>query len=96
MVTGTSSDTFAPDGTITREQIAAMLWRYAKAVGKDVSAPGELTAFPDGAGVAAWAADGMAWAVGAKLINGTGNGLLAPQDTATRSQVAQILRNFGG
>ena len=96
VVTGTSSDTFEPGGTITREQIAAMLRRYAGTAGRDVSAQGGLSAFPDGGKVAGWAEDGMAWAVGAKLINGTGAGLLAPQDTATRSQVAQILLNFGG
>jgi len=95
VVTGTSSDTFEPGGAITREQIAAMLMRYASLSG-DAAAQGDLSAFPDRAAVSAWAEEAMAWAVGEGLINGTGAGALEPQGTATRAQVAQILLNMAG
>lgn len=95
VVNGTSADTFTPDGSLTREQIAAMLWRYAHVKGADTPAAGELSAFPDGGSTSAWAGEAMAWAVGGGLINGTGAGKLDPQGTASRAQVAQILMKFG-
>lgn len=95
VVTGTAADAFTPGGSITREQIAAMLCRYAKASGEETPG-GSLSAFPDAGAVSAWAAEAVAWAVGEKLINGTGAGSLDPQGTASRAQVAQILMNFAG
>lgn len=82
------------DGTnlmvsLTREQLATMLWRYAGSPG----ASGSLTGYPDGASVSSWASQAMAWAVEQGLISGI-NGTLAPQATATRAQVAQILMRF--
>ena len=92
---GMGDGSFAPGASITREQIAAMLMRYASLPG-DAAAQGDLSAFPDRAAVSAWAEEAMAWAVGEGLINGTGAGALEPQGTATRAQVAQILLNMAG
>jgi len=94
VVNGTSATTFTPDGEITREQIAAMMYRYVRLTGGDLSASGDISAFADAAQISAWAETELRWAVGRALINGTGDGNVAPQGTATREQVAQILLNF--
>jgi hypothetical protein len=96
VVTGTDSAAFNPDGAITREQIAAMLYRYARWSGAGVEALGDLSSFTDAGSVSTWAQDAMRWAVGKKLLSGTGDGSLSPQGTATRAQAAQILLNFSG
>ncbi|SHH97955.1 S-layer homology domain-containing protein [Sporobacter termitidis DSM 10068] len=93
IVQGDGGARFNPDGSITREQIAAMLCRYASYKKEDATPSGDVSAFPDAADISAWAEDAMKWAVGQKLISGMGNGTLSPQGTATRAQVAQILRN---
>lgn len=95
VVNGTSAETFSPGGPLTREQFAAMLWRYAKATGRETTACGELSQFPDSGDLASWAREPMAWAVGETLINGTGAGTLSPKSTATRSQAAQVLMKYG-
>lgn len=84
------SDGSNPNGSITREQLATMLWRYAGSPAGD----GSLSAFGDSASVNGYAVDAMRWAVGEGLISGTGAGLLAPQGNATRAQVATILMRF--
>lgn len=94
VVSGVGDGTFTPGGAVTREQIAAMLMRYA-ALNGGVSARGKLSDFKDAASVSGWAEEAMAWAVGEKLVNGTGAGNLDPQGTASRAQVAQIIMNFG-
>ncbi len=83
------------DGTnmaepLTREQLAAMLWRYAG----QPAAASALTGYTDAGSVSAYAADAMAWAVEQGLIGGTAPGLLRPQAPATRAQVATILMRF--
>lgn len=95
IVNGISVQTFSPDGLLTREQFAAMLWRYAQVTGRSTSAQGSLSQFPDSGEVAKWAGEAMVWAVGEGLINGTGAGALLPLGTATRSQAAQILMKYG-
>ena len=92
---GYSAETFGPEDSITREQLAVMLYRYAQYKGYDVSASGDLTAFGDGAQTSDWAAQAMEWAVGSGLINGKNGAALDPQGTATRAEVAQILMKFG-
>ena len=92
---GYSAETFGPEDSITREQLAVMLYRYAQYKGYDVSASGGLTAFGDGAKTSDWAAQAMEWAVGSGLINGKNGAVLDPQGTATRAEVAQILMKFG-
>ncbi len=101
IVTGYDEKTFGPADNITREQMAAILCRYAKASGYDVSQAGssvDLSAaspvFKDGAAVSSYAADSVKWAVGSGLLSGKGDGVLDPQGTATRAEVAQILMRF--
>ncbi|OUO17828.1 S-layer homology domain-containing protein [Flavonifractor sp. An4] len=94
IVKGYSDTVFAPDDTVTREQLATILYRYAEYKEYDVSAKGDLTTFADGSTVSTWAADGMTWAVGAELITGKDGGKLDPTGTATRAEVATILMRF--
>ena len=76
--------------SLTREQLAVMLWRYA---GSPAAAQG-LEGYADGGDVSAWAGEAMAWAVEQGLISGTGGSALDPQGRATRAQVATILMRF--
>lgn len=94
IVTGYGDGTFGPMDNITREQMAAILYRYAQYKGYDVSAKGDLTAFTDGNTVSDWAKDAMSWAVGTALFNGKGDGILDPTTTATRAEVAKILMTY--
>lgn len=82
------------EGKITREQLAAMLYRYAKMKGYDVSASASLSGYTDASSVSGWAKEAMQWAVGAGLINGRTATTLAPQGNATRAEVAAILMRF--
>ncbi len=94
IVMGTSATTFSPNAKITREQMAVLLYRYAKYVGADVSADSDaLNTFTDAASVSGWAKEAMAWATDHKILIGTGNGL-KPRAQATRAQGAQIIFNF--
>lgn len=81
-------------GKITREQLAAMLYRYAKLKGYDVSASADISGYTDASSVSGWATDAMRWAVSAGLINGRTATTLAPQGNATRAEVASILMRF--
>ena len=94
IVKGVNTTTFAPNDQITREQIATILFRYAKAE----KVEGKLVGFPDAEKVSDYAADAMAWAVEQGLINGIsesdGETYLAPQETATRAQIAVILMRY--
>lgn len=94
IVSGYGDGIFGPNDNITREQMASILYRYAEYKGYDVSAVGDLGQFNDADSVSEWANDVMRWAVGAGLINGMGDGSVAPQGTATRAQVATVLMNF--
>lgn len=94
IVTGYSDAVFAPGDTVTREQLAVILYRYAESQGYDVSGKGDLTAFSDGGKTSPWAVKAMEWAVGAKILSGKGGDVLDPTGTATRAEVAQIYMNF--
>ncbi|MDR3277601.1 MAG: S-layer homology domain-containing protein, partial [Oscillospiraceae bacterium] len=94
IVNGTGDGKFSPNNSITREQIAAMLYRYAAYKKADLSAAGDLSVFSDAAKISGYAKTNMEWAVGKKLINGMGDGTVNPQGTASRAQVAQILLNY--
>ena len=94
LVSGYGDGTFGPDDDVTREQLAAILYRYAQYSGLDVSARGSLSSFTDGGSASSWAQEALSWALGSGLLSGTGDGLLAPQGTATRGQVAVILTAF--
>ena len=93
LVKGYSDKVFAPNDTITREQMAAVLYRYASFKGVDVSAAKDLGGFADSAGVSAYAKDAMSWAVAEGIINGS-DGKLLPAGGATRAQVAAILHRY--
>lgn len=90
IVRGYEDGSFAPDASITREQLAAVLWRYA---GSPVSGGGTLN-FTDANRVGSWALDAVKWAVESGIISGKGGGILDPQGPATRAQVAQMLKNY--
>ena len=92
MDNGISDGTNMP-GVITREQLATILYRYAKQKGYDVSKSAALTAFSDADKVSGYAAEAMQWAVAEGLLQGS-NGKLDPQGSATRAQVATILMRF--
>ena len=94
IVSGMSAEQFAPNNAITREQMAAILYRYAQFKGYDVSAKADLSVYTDAAQVSTYATDAMAWANGAQLITGTSQATLTPAGSATRAQVATILMRF--
>ena len=88
---GTSATTFAPNSPITREQMAAILYRYAAYKGYDVSQKADLSGYTDAASISGYAKDALAWANAQKLITGVTDTTLNPQGSATRAQVATIL-----
>ena len=94
VVNGYDNGSFMPDQAITREQMAAILYRYAQYKDMDVSGRADLSAFSDADQVSGYAVDAMAWANHAGLINGMGDHTLQPQGSATRAQVAAILMRF--
>ena len=94
IVNGYSSSTFGPDDPITREQLAAILYRYAQYKGYDTTITGSATAFLDGGQVSSYAVDAASWAVGVGLLQGIGNNMLSPAGGATRAQTATILMRF--
>ena len=91
IVNGTSATTFAPNSPITREQMAAILYRYAAYKGYDVSQKADLSGYTDAASISDYAKDALAWANAQKLITGVTDTTLNPQGSATRAQVATIL-----
>jgi hypothetical protein len=94
VVTGYSDGRFHPDEAITREQMAAIISRYAGYAGYSTSAGGDVfNTFPDKGSVSSYAVDAMKWATSAGVVSGS-DGLLAPKSTASRAQVAQIVLNF--
>ncbi|MDY6443621.1 MAG: S-layer homology domain-containing protein, partial [Bacteroidales bacterium] len=84
---------FRPDDAVTREQLAAMLYRYAQYKKANVSASASLSSYGDAASVSSWAASAMQWAVGSGIINGI-DGNLVPVGNATRAQVATMLMRY--
>ncbi len=91
IVNGYGNSKFGPDDPITREQLAAILYRYSGVMGLSTSTRGDLSAFTDSANISAYATEAMSWAVGMGLIFSVGDGLLAPTANATRAQVAMSL-----
>ena len=94
IVSGYADGTFGPDNAITREQLAAILYRYAKLKGYDTSKSNKLDSFKDADKVSSWAVEAMQWANAEGLINGKGNSMLDPQGKATRAETAAILMRF--
>ena len=88
-----SEGQFYPGGIVTREQLAAMLYRYAQYKGYDLTAGGDLSGFADAGAVSGWAETSLAWAVGQRLIQGSAN-QIDPTGSAIRAQLAAILMRF--
>lgn len=81
-------------GEVTREQLAAILYRYAKLKGYDTSKSNKLDSFKDADKVSSWAVEAMQWANAESLINGKSNSMLDPRGKATRAETAAILMRF--
>lgn len=96
VVEGYDAERFGPDDPISREQLAVILWRYARVRGTDRLAveSTSLGVFIDAEHVSDCALDGVQWAVNAGLITGTGNERLSPKANASRAQVATMLMRF--
>ena len=97
IVDGIGGGRFDPDGKLTREQLATILYRYAVGKGYSVTERASLEGFPDASKVGAWAKEALSWAVAMKLVSGSaehGVNYLRPQGEATRAQVAAILVRF--
>ena len=95
IVAGFEDGTFRPNEPVTREQMAAIMYRYATFSENDMSTTGDaLDLFPDRANVSSFALDSMRWAVSHEIIRGSAGGLLLPRNTATRAEVAQIILNY--
>ena len=94
IVNGYPDGSFGPDNSITRQEMAAILYRYAQFKEYDMTAEDDLTRFPDGDETAEWAETFVRWAVAEGLLNGRDDGTLDPAGTATRAEVAQIFMNY--
>lgn len=94
IVAGKSADKYAPNDKLTREQMAAILYRYAKYSGKDTTAEADLSVFADLNKLDAYAVEAMKWANGKGVITGMSANALDPNGSATRAQLASILKRF--
>ena len=97
IVNGITAKTFEPNSNVTREQVAAILYRYAKFKGYDLSASADLSTFPDNASVSNYAKTALSWANAKGLITGSKENesvLILPRNDATRAQLAAILLRF--
>lgn len=94
VVDGFDARTFKPDQNVTREQLAAILYRYAKYMNLSTSGSAYLAKYRDADKIANWAYDAMAWANYRGLINGTSATRIDPKGYATRAQIAAILHRF--
>ena len=95
VVTGRSAELFKPEDTVTRAELAVMLYRYAKLVKLDTSMSGnELNAFVDGHSISDWAVEGMSWCVKSGILQGKNGGILDPGTNVTRAEVSVMLQRF--
>ena len=94
VVDGYEDNSFRPENPISRQEFAQMMYNYAKYKGYDLTAKGNLDAFPDADKMGAWAEPALAWANGNKLINGHDDGTLDPRGITIRAQAASILMRF--
>lgn len=93
---GYSDGRFAPDDPLTREQLVTFLHRYANYKGYNTDVYTDIGGYSDAAKVSPFARESMCWAIGAGIVNGTGNNTLSPQDSALRAQVAAMFNRFAG
>ena len=91
---GITSTTFAPERSLTRQELATFLYRYAQQMGYSTTAYNPLSKFSDKDAVGDFALSSMRWAVGAKIIQGMDSSTLQPEGTATRAQTATMLSRF--
>ena len=94
IVSGVGGGAFTPGGTITREQLAVMLYRYAQYKGYDVSKTADLSGYADQDKLSDWAAQAVQWACGSGLMAGRSAAQLAPEGTLTRAEAATMLKAF--
>ncbi len=87
-------DRFGPEEPITRQDLATILYRYARRAGRPMPAGTARSPWPDAGEIAAYAAEAVYWAVDSGIINGTDGGYLKPAATATRAQVAAMLERY--
>lgn len=90
---GVEKNRFGVGQNVTREQVAAFLYSYAKSAGQNVSAQADLGRYGDGAQVSSWARTAMAWANAKGIINGS-NGMLNPRGSASRAEIATMIMNY--
>ena len=96
IVTGVAEDAFRPDDPVTREQLAAILCRYARYKGLETETGADLSGFTDAPRISSYARTSLAWAVETGLITGRSADTLAPKDTASRAETAAILMRLSG
>lgn len=94
IVAGYSDTEFGPNDPLTREQVAVILYNYARIKGYDISGQADLSKYTDLGTVHDWALTAMRWAVSVGLITGTSDTTLSPIDSANRAQIATILMNY--
>ena len=94
IVEGVSDTAFAPGESVTREQIATLLYRYAQYKGVELAEGADLSAYADAGQIGSWAYEALAWANAAGLVSGRSETELAPAGTALRSEVAAILARY--
>lgn len=92
IVKGYGDNLFGPNDPVTREQLAAILYRYAQVKGQDTALAGDLSGFADQP--SGWASEPVRWAVGAGLLSGKGGGVLNPTGNATRAETAAMLMRY--
>lgn len=94
IVNGYSDTEFAPDKLITREEMAAIINRYAEYNGMEIVQKGDLSQFTDAAQISEWATANVRWAVGNGILSGRGDGTLDPKGNTTRAETAAILHRL--
>ena len=85
---------YNPDDKLTREQMAAIMYRYASVKGADMTVKADFIGFKDGNAVSDWAVENLRWAIGTGLLTGHANGNLDPQGNATRAQAAVVMQRY--
>ncbi len=94
IVTGVTETEFMPDSYVSREQMAVVIYRFAKTEGYEIQESEELSSFSDYDEISDWALDALSWAKSEKLLTGTSDTTLSPKSVSTRAQVATILMRF--
>ena len=94
IVTGKTGDTFAPNDNISRQDVAVILYRYAKFKGYDVSKRSDLSKFSDSDYIKGYAIEALSWANGNGIINGNTNNCILPKGEASRAEIATMIMNF--